>query len=193
MRRRARFEREARLAAALDHPNIRTIYEVGDHAGVPLIAMQYLDGDTLQDVLRRGPLTLDRLLSVATQVAERTGGGTRPGIIHRDMKPGNVSLTSNGRARVLDFSVAKLLEHMRGAASAPDRTLSMIVGTVASWLDREERDITRCLIEAIGFGGSWDGRHVRLTDGDSGNVPRGSNYRAAMAEPFRARRSAVAT
>ena len=129
---RARFEREARLAAALDHPNICTIYEVGDHAGVPFIAMQYLDGETLQDALRRGPLPLDRLLSVATQVADALAAAHARGIIHRDVKPGNVILTSDGRARVLDFGVAKLLEHMRGAASAPDRTLTgMIVGTPA--------------------------------------------------------------
>ena len=129
---RARFEREARLAAALDHPNICTIYEVGHHAGVPFIAMQYLDGETLQDVLRRGPLPLDRLLSIATQIADALAAAHARGIIHRDVKPSNVILTSDGRVRVLDFGVAKPLEHMRDAASAPDTTLSgIIVGTPA--------------------------------------------------------------
>src|SRR5262249_47084021 len=103
----ARFTREARLASALDHPNICTIYEVGQGSGVSFIAMQYLEGETLQQMLRRGPLPLDRLLSLGTQVADALATAHARGIVHRDVKSSNVIVTTDGRGHVLDFGIAK--------------------------------------------------------------------------------------
>jgi TolB-like protein/tetratricopeptide (TPR) repeat protein/predicted Ser/Thr protein kinase len=105
----ARLRREARVASALDHPNICTIYEVGAAAGRSFISMQYVEGDTVQRLLEEGPLKVDRLLSVALQVAEAMRAAHAHGIIHRDIKPSNIMVTSRGEVKVLDFGVAKLL------------------------------------------------------------------------------------
>jgi serine/threonine-protein kinase len=105
----ARFEREARLASALDHPNICTIYDVGHADGVSFIAMQHLAGDTLQHLLRGRPLSVDRLLSIAGQIADALATAHARGIIHRDVKSSNVIVTAEGRAHVLDFGIAKQL------------------------------------------------------------------------------------
>jgi eukaryotic-like serine/threonine-protein kinase len=135
---RARFEREARLASALDHPNICTIYEVGEHAGVPFIAMQYLDGETLQQLARRGPLPLDLLRSVTIEVADALAAAHARGIIHRDVKSSNVIVTNDGRVHVLDFGVAKLLDRAHEASSAPDATESGVIVGTPSYLSPEQ-------------------------------------------------------
>ena len=137
--RRTRFEREAKTIAGLAHPHICTLHDVGDHDGSLYLVMEHLVGDTLADRLQKGPLPLEQALTVATEIADALAAAHRQGVIHRDLKPGNVMLTKGG-AKLLDFGLAKLAGH--GAepaaaqlASAPTRSLPMtaegtIVGTL---------------------------------------------------------------
>jgi Tol biopolymer transport system component len=105
--RRARFEREAKTVAALNHPHICSLHDVGEHDGSMFLVMEHVDGDTLSARLRKGPLPLDQALTVATQIADALAVAHRQGIVHRDLKPGNVMLTKSG-AKLLDFGLAKL-------------------------------------------------------------------------------------
>jgi non-specific serine/threonine protein kinase len=105
-RARRRLLQEARVSSRLNHPNIATIYEVDDRAESPFIAMELVEGETLRDVLARGALLPDRVHALAIQVAEGLLEAHRAGILHRDVKPGNVMLDARGRARILDFGLA---------------------------------------------------------------------------------------
>ena len=105
---RKRFEREARAAATLDHPNICTVYEIDEADGKTFIALAYLDGQTLSAKIADGPLKLSEALSLAMQLAEGLGAAHEQGIVHRDMKPDNVMLLkgSRGLAKIMDFTLA---------------------------------------------------------------------------------------
>jgi eukaryotic-like serine/threonine-protein kinase len=108
---RARFLREAQLASALDHPNICAVHEVGESAGKLFIAMQFVEGETLKQVIGARALGLDSLLSIAFQVADTLATAHERGIVHRDIKSSNVIITPRGQAKVLDFGLAKLVEN----------------------------------------------------------------------------------
>ncbi|MGI8567374.1 MAG: protein kinase domain-containing protein [Pyrinomonadaceae bacterium] len=136
---RARFLREARLASALDHPNICTIHEVGEARGRPYIAMQYVEGETLRQLFRGRPLKLDSLLSVTLQVADALATAHEQGIIHRDIKAGNIIVTPGGRAQVLDFGLAKLLERAEGEAETHLTMTGQVMGTPASMSPEQAR------------------------------------------------------
>src|SRR6266567_411549 len=105
-----RFEREARLASSLDHPNICTIFDLNEINGINYIAMQYIEGRNVRELVSGRPLDLQSALSIAIQVTDALAAAHSRGIIHRDIKAGNVMVTDAGQAKVLDFGLAKLLD-----------------------------------------------------------------------------------
>src|SRR5688500_18650486 len=107
--RRSRFEREARLLASLNHPNIASIYGFEDAGGVPAIVLELIDGPTLADRLQSGPVPANEATAVAKQIAAALDAAQERGIVHRDLKPANIKLTPDGTVKVLDFGLAKAL------------------------------------------------------------------------------------
>jgi dipeptidyl aminopeptidase/acylaminoacyl peptidase len=134
----ARFEQESRAAAALNHPNILAVFDVGSHDGLPYVVSELLDGETLADRLASGsPMPVRRALDYATQIARGLAAAHEKGIVHRDLKPANVFVTADGQVKILDFGLAKLVEPDWAAAratliptAAPATAPGVVLGTV---------------------------------------------------------------
>jgi len=131
-----RFQREARSASALNHPNICTVHELGEHEGVPFIVMEYVTGKSLDQLIGAAGLTVNKALTYGVQVTDELARAHSAGIVHRDLKPANIMVSENGLVKVLDFGVAKLIEARPGEDGAthtlrPETEVGAIVGTAA--------------------------------------------------------------
>ena len=135
----ARFEREAKLLASLNHPNIAAIYGLEEADGVRFLALELVEGETLADLLTKGPVPVEKTLELCRQIAEGVEAAHEKGVIHRDLKPANVKVTPEGKVKILDFGLAKAFEEESPAADisqSPTLTEEMtragvILGTAA--------------------------------------------------------------
>ncbi len=125
-----RFEQEARAAAALNHPNILSVYQMGSQDGTSYLVSELLEGSTLRDLLLRGPVPVRKAVDYATQVAHGLAAAHEKGIVHRDLKPENLFLTKDGRMKILDFGLAKIVQPSPSAPATPTMTEGTEPGVV---------------------------------------------------------------
>jgi len=142
-----RFEREARATAALSHPNILAVYDVGTHDGAPFLVEELLEGESLRERLERGSLDPGEAMRIAAGIAKGLAAAHDRGIVHRDLKPGNVFLTRDSTAKILDFGLARLVESPGGPEPADATTLAAstqlgaVLGTVAYMAPEQARGL----------------------------------------------------
>src|SRR3989442_3159106 len=127
-----RFEQEATAAAALNHPNIAHIYEIVESDSTNFIAMEFVDGQTLRQLIREGQTDLPRLLRYLQHVAEGLAKAHAAGIVHRDLKPDNIMITRDGHAKILDFGLAKLIS-AEGVEAGSDAATAILPKQSAPW------------------------------------------------------------
>ena len=135
----ARFEREAKLLASLNHPNIAAIYGLGEAEGIRFLSLELVEGETLAERVAKGPVPVKEALEVCRQIAEGVEAAHEKGVIHRDLKPANVKITPEGKVKILDFGLAKALEEevpLADISQSPTLTEEMtragvILGTAA--------------------------------------------------------------
>ena len=132
-----RFVREARAASALNHPNICTIYEINDTSALPYIAMEYVDGETVVDLIRRKGRNLSQVLDISLQIAEALAEAHFHGVVHRDIKPANIVINKKGRVKVLDFGLAKRMVGIEAAEGQFQTNAGVVLGT-ASYMSPEQ-------------------------------------------------------
>src|SRR5262245_34417834 len=120
----ARFRREAQVLATLNHPHIGAIHGVEESNGAQVLVLEFVDGLTLADRLRRGPLPVDEAVAIARQLADALGAAHERGIIHRDLKPANIALTSQDQVKVLDFGLARAMDGKEGSDTSNSPTLT---------------------------------------------------------------------
>ncbi|MGH9253276.1 MAG: serine/threonine-protein kinase [Vicinamibacterales bacterium] len=153
----ARFEQEARAAAALNHPNILAVHDVGQHDGAPYIVSELLDGETLRDRLNGGAVPVRKAVEYAVQIARGLAAAHEKGITHRDLKPENVFVTTDGRVKILDFGLAKLTHAeptaaelsalptaaaLDGAQAGPNTLPGVVLGTIGYMAPEQVRGLT---------------------------------------------------
>src|SRR5579872_67577 len=141
-----RFAQEARAAAALNHPNILSIFDIGEQQGAPYVVSELLEGETLRERLRNGPLSIRKAIEYALQIARGLAAAHEKGIVHRDLKPENLFLTEDGRVKILDFGLAKLTQPESAAhTSLPTMThvteAGVVMGTAGYMSPEQVRGI----------------------------------------------------
>ncbi len=135
-----RFEREARAVSSLNHPNICTLYEVEEHDGQPVIVMELLEGESLKERIRKGPIAFEELLDLGTQIAAGLQEAHSKGIVHRDIKPGNIFIVNGDRVKILDFGLAKLAPVHREDDRSEEESLTVqgVIPGTTSYLSPEQ-------------------------------------------------------
>jgi serine/threonine protein kinase/Tol biopolymer transport system component len=139
-----RFEQEARAAAALNHPNILSVYQMGTYLGIPYMVSELLEGRTLGEMLRSGPLALRKVIDYGAQIARGLAVAHEKGIVHRDLKPDNIFLTKDGRVKILDFGLAKMVQP-KDSGGGPNPTVTVpgiTLGTVGYMAPEQVRGLT---------------------------------------------------